>query len=100
MLKADAYGHGIDHVLPLVIERGIGTIGVTGNDEALAARFLGFAGRIIRIRPALAEEVDEAIVHGVEEWIGGAEHAAEVARVAHASAASASPCTSRSTRRD
>jgi alanine racemase len=82
VLKADAYGHGIDHVLPLVIDRGIGTIGVTGNDEARAARFLGFAGRIMRIRPALAEEVDDAIAHGVEEWVGGAEHAAEVARVA------------------
>ncbi|MFC5789057.1 alanine racemase [Agromyces tardus] len=82
VLKADAYGHGIDHVLPLVIDRGIGTIGVTGNDEARAARFLGFAGRIMRIRPALAEEVDDAIAHGVEEWVGGAEHGAEVARVA------------------
>ena len=82
VLKADAYGHGIDHVLPLVMDRGIRTIGVTGNDEARAARFLGFAGRIMRIRPALAEEVDDAIAHGVEEWIGGAEHAAEIARVA------------------
>ena len=82
VLKADAYGHGIDNVLPLVIDRGIGTIGVTGNDEARAARFHGFAGRIIRIRPALAEEVDDAIALGVEEWVGGAGHAAGVARVA------------------
>lgn len=81
VLKADAYGHGIDHILPLVIERGFGTIGITGNEEALAARFLGFTGRILRMRPALAEEIDEAIVHDVEEWVGGAEHAQAVARV-------------------
>jgi alanine racemase len=81
VLKADAYGHGIDHILPLVIERGFGAIGITGNEEALAARFLGFTGRILRMRPALAEEIDEALVHDVEEWIGGAEHAEAVARV-------------------
>jgi alanine racemase len=82
VLKADAYGHGIEHVLPRVMDRGIGTIGVTGNEEALAARFLGFVGRILRVRPALADEIDQARVHYVEEWVGGAEHAEVVARVA------------------
>ncbi|MBM7503662.1 alanine racemase [Agromyces aurantiacus] len=84
VVKADAYGHGIEHVLPLVIARGIGTIGITSTDEAVAARFLGYTGRILRIRPALAEEVEEGIAHGVEEWIGGADHAEVVARVAAA----------------
>ena len=74
--------HGIDHILPLVIERGFGAIGITGNEEALAARFLGFTGRILRMRPALGEEIDEALVHDVEEWVGGAAHAEAVAQVA------------------
>ena len=82
VLKADAYGHGIDHILPLVMEHGFGTIGITSTEEAVAARFLGFTGRILRIRPALAAEVDEGIAHGIEEWIGGAEHAEAVAQVA------------------
>lgn len=84
VLKADAYGHGIEHVLPLVMERGFEIIGITGNEEALAARYLGYTGRIIRIRPALAEEVEEALVHEVEEWVGGPAHAAVVARVGRA----------------
>lgn len=85
VVKADAYGHGIEHVLPLVMERGFDLIGITGNEEALAARYFGYTGRILRIRPALAEEIEEAIVHEVEEWVGGAEHAEVVARVARAS---------------
>lgn len=83
VLKADAYGHGIEHVLPLVMQHGFQTIGITSNDEALTARFLGYTGRILRLRPALADEVEEALVHEVEEWVGGSEHAAAVARVAH-----------------
>lgn len=82
VLAADAYGHGIEHVLPLVMKHDFDTIGIEGNEDALAARFHGFTGRIIRIRPALAEEIDEAIVHEVEEWVSGAEHAETVARVA------------------
>lgn len=82
VVKADAYGHGIEHVLPSIMARGIRTIGITSTEEAVAARFLGFTGRILRIRPALADEVEDGLAHDVEEWIGGAEHAEVVARVA------------------
>ena len=82
VVKADAYGHGIEHVLPLIMARGIRTIGITSTEEAVAARFLGFTGRILRIRPALAAEIEDGVAHGIEEWVGGAEHAEVVAQVA------------------
>lgn len=75
VLKADAYGHGIDLVAPVVVAAGVGVVGVTANHEAGAVREAGFAGRILRLRPALADEIADGLAHGIEEWVGGAEHA-------------------------
>ncbi|MFH8252042.1 alanine racemase [Microbacterium sp. B2969] len=75
VLKADAYGHGVDLVAPVVIGAGVRTIGVTSNGEARMLRGAGFDGRILRLRPALAEEITDGASHAIEEWVGGEAHA-------------------------
>ena len=78
VVKADAYGHGVDLVLPVLMAAGVDVIGVTANEEAHSARALGFRGRILRVRPALREEIEDAASADVEEWAGGLAHAREI----------------------
>jgi alanine racemase len=82
VVKADAYGHGIPVVLPILMSAGIDTIGITSNLEAEEARRLGFAGRIIRLRAALREEIHEGGRFDIEEWVGGGDHARVVTAAA------------------
>lgn len=82
VVKADAYGHGIDLVLPLVIEEGFTTVGVAGNDEARSVRETGFTGRLVRVRAAAPGEVAAALPWRVEEWVGGFLHARAIAEIA------------------
>ncbi len=70
VLKADAYGHGIAQVVPLVIEQGVGCVGITSNAEAFAVRDAGFGGRLIRLRAATAAEIDAAAPARVQEQAG------------------------------
>lgn len=70
VLKADAYGHGIEQVVPLVMARGITTIGITTNGEAAAVRHAGFEGTVIRLRAATPSEITEAGALRVEEQVG------------------------------
>lgn len=67
VLKADAYGHGIEQVVPLVREQGVTSIGITTNAEARAVRQAGFEGAIIRLRAAAPQEVEGALEDRVEE---------------------------------
>lgn len=82
VLKADAYGHGIDLTLPALMAQGVGTIGITANVEARQARELGFTGRILRLRAGLDDEIADAADDDIEEWLGGPGHARIVDRVA------------------
>lgn len=82
VVKADAYGHGIDIVAPELSAQQVGAIGVASNDDAEAVRATGFDGRLIRVRPASREEVEDGIRLRIEEWVGGLEHAAIIADAA------------------
>lgn len=79
VLKADAYGHGIEKVTPLMCEQGVNCIGITTNAEARAVRNAGFAGRLIRVRAATQAEMDGAIVDRVEEQVGSIHAAKQLA---------------------
>lgn len=82
VVKADAYGHGIENVLPLVMEAGFRSVGIASNREAQLVRDAGFKGRLLRVRAAAPGEVAEALPFGVEEWIGGFFHARAVSELA------------------
>ncbi|PWG16766.1 alanine racemase [Salibaculum griseiflavum] len=69
VLKADAYGHGIEHVVPLVRDRGVTCIGITSNAEARAVRAAGYTGSLIRLRVATPQEAEEALPDHVEEQV-------------------------------
>ncbi len=69
VLKADAYGHGIAQVVPLIREQGVEAIGITSNAEARAVRGAGFDGRLIRLRAATPQEIESALHYRVDEQV-------------------------------
>ena len=79
VLKADAYGHGIATVVPLVRAHGIDCIAITSNAEARAVRAAGYDGQLIRLRAATPDEVDAALPDRVEEQVGTVEAAEKLA---------------------
>lgn len=70
VLKADAYGHGIERVVPIIRDHGVSHVGITSNAEARAVRAAGFNGALLRLRSATLDEIDGAIVDRVEEQVG------------------------------
>jgi alanine racemase len=82
VLKADAYGHGLDLLMPSVIRAGIPWIGICSNEEARVARARGFRGRIARLRTATLEEVEDGLPRRIEEMVGNAAYARDLARIA------------------
>lgn len=75
ILKADAYGHGMSLLMPSVLKARLPWIGVSSNDEARIARDMGFVGRVLRVRSAGPEEIEDGLVYRMEEIIGNADSA-------------------------
>ncbi len=55
-VKADAYGHGVAHVLPVLAGAGVRRVAVANLDEALALRGLGWTGGIQCFGPMLSTD--------------------------------------------
>ena len=70
VVKADAYGHGIENVVPLIIAQGIEHVGISSNAEARSVRRAGFTGRLLRLRTATPHEVKSGMDDRVEEMVG------------------------------
>ncbi|MCS3458721.1 alanine racemase [Aeromonas sp. BIGb0445] len=82
IMKADAYGHGIDLLVPSVVAAGIPCIGIASNEEARVARDKGFTGRLMRVRAATPAEVEQAVPYKLEELVGGLENATIISEIA------------------
>ena len=82
VVKADAYGHGLDLLMPSIRRLGLAWLGITGNEEARVIRAHGFRGRILRLRVATADELEDGLQYRIEEMIGGLEVAENAARIA------------------
>lgn len=82
IMKADAYGHGIDLLIPSVVKAGIPCIGIASNEEARVAREKGFDGRLMRVRAASPQEVEAALPYKMEELVGSLESARQMAEIA------------------
>lgn len=82
IMKADAYGHGIDLLVPSVIRAGIPCIGIASNEEARVAREKGFEGRLMRVRAATPQEVEAALPYKMEELVGSLESARLMSEIA------------------
>jgi alanine racemase len=82
VMKADAYGNGIALLIPSIVKLGIRDVAITSNDEARVARALGYRGRLIRIRTATPEEMEDALPFAIEELVGNPDAAARLAKLA------------------
>lgn len=82
VMKADAYGVGIDMAMPNFIKAGIPYVGIASNEEARMARASGFKGRLMRVRAATLREMSGALPYEVEELIGEPDAAHAVAEIA------------------
>ncbi len=82
VLKGDAYGHDLSLVTPIMIENNIQCIGVTNNQELKMVRDLGFKGRLMRVRNATEQEMQQATQYDVEELIGNLDMAQRLNAIA------------------
>ena len=81
VMKADAYGAGIDLMMPAILETKVPCVGVTSNAEAKMVRDHGFKGRLMRLRLATVDEIADALPLNVEEMLGNLEHAQQVSKL-------------------
>lgn len=82
VMKADAYGNGIQGLMPTIIEQQIPCVAVASNAEAKAVRESGFQGQLMRVRSADLGEIERAIDLNIEELIGTAEQAKALSALA------------------
>ncbi len=75
VLKADAYGHGLKQLAPIADACGVEIMAIVDNWEAEAIRRMGVKRTIIRLRPAVVDEIGEALQWGVEEIVGSIDQA-------------------------
>ena len=82
VMKADAYGTGIALAMPSIIAAGFPYVGIASTEEARAARRSGFKGRLLRVRAATPDEVEDALPDKVEELAGNLAAALDMAAIA------------------
>lgn len=70
IMKADAYGVGIDLVMPSVIKACIPYVGIASNEEARMVRACGYKGRVMRVRAATLDEIHDGLRYDLEELVG------------------------------
>lgn len=70
ILKADAYGNGINNLMPTLISHDITCIGITSNEEARIARMHNYKGTIMRVRNATLAEIQNGTKYDIEELFG------------------------------
>jgi alanine racemase len=81
VLKGNAYGHGISALAPAAIQAGADVLGICTNQEARIIRCYSDDIPIIRLRPALAAELDESVdLLNVQEPVGTREAAEYLSR--------------------
>jgi alanine racemase len=81
IMKADAYGNGMDLLMPSVLKMRVAAVGFTSNEEARVAREMGFKGRLIRVRTGTLDEIEDAFPLQVEELVGNPEAARRIAQL-------------------
>ncbi|MDO4637960.1 MAG: alanine racemase [Lautropia sp.] len=81
VMKADAYGNGIDLLIPSIIKTQIPCIGIGSNEEARTARAHGYKGAIVRIRAATLDEIREGRRYDIEELLGDLSQAQAISQM-------------------
>ncbi|MFH1743873.1 MAG: alanine racemase [bacterium] len=73
VVKANAYGHGLVPIAQAAGQAGAEALGIVDNEEATDLRQAGISLPILRLRPAIVEEVREVIDLNIEEPVGDLE---------------------------
>ncbi len=76
VMKANAYGHGLEALAPVAVEAGADMLGVCTNPEAETIRRLGLNVPLLRLRMALEAEMEESVrTLDIQEQLGSREAA-------------------------
>ncbi|SFL02392.1 alanine racemase [Pseudovibrio ascidiaceicola] len=89
VVKADAYGHGIANVMPIIQRNNVRYVGITSNAEAQTVRDTGYKGDLLRLRATTRDEAEAALPLQVQEQVGSLEGALELASVRRTNSAPA-----------
>ncbi|MFO8231379.1 MAG: alanine racemase [Longimonas sp.] len=65
VLKADAYGHGVRRIAPLLSDAGVRAFAVARVHEALALRDLGIEGFILVLAPPTRDQLPAYVAHNL-----------------------------------
>src|SRR5579863_2749240 len=77
VMKANAYGHGLEALAPVAVEAGADMLGICTNPEAETIRRIGLSVPLLRLRMALEAEMEESVRElDVQEQVGSREAAA------------------------
>lgn len=82
VMKADAYGNGIDLLMPSIIKLNIPCIAIASNEEAKVARAHGYQGTIVRVRLASKDEILAGLPYQIQELVGSLQKAQEISQIA------------------
>ncbi len=82
IMKADAYGNGINLLMPEIIANKVPCVGIASNEEARIVRAHGYKGRVMRVRTPSLEEVRDGLRYNMEELFGNPDEAAAAAQLA------------------
>jgi len=69
VVKADAYGHGTEHIVPVLQEEGVEMFAVANVPEALRLRTLGVTERILIFAASLPDALPAYAEHGFEATV-------------------------------
>ncbi|MDW3636759.1 alanine racemase [Vibrio sp. Vb0667] len=83
IMKADAYGNGIAGLMPSIIANNVACVGITSNEEARVVREHGFEGKIMRVRAASRNEIENGVQYEIEELIGTKMQADQIIEIAY-----------------
>ena len=79
VMKANAYGHGLEALCPVAVEAGADMLGICTNPEAETIRRLGLKVPLLRLRMALEAEMEESVREfDVQELVGCREAAVDL----------------------
>ncbi len=76
VMKANAYGHGLEALAPVAVEAGADYLGICTNPEAETVRRAGLQIPLLRLRMALPQELEQSVDElEIEEQVGTLEAA-------------------------
>jgi len=84
VVKADAYGHGIDEVSKAIVKEGVDYLGVASLDEARGLRRIDIKNDIIVLGPILPEEAEGVLRFNVIQTVSCLRVAKELSKLGQA----------------